>query len=128
MTSVSISDAALKELAKKYLDFKYIAIDSSPTAYDVGQTGPLQEVTSNGGQRAMGTATHDSNTGKVTITKQFVFTGSVVVKAICPMNSATAGQGTMLCRFIPESGSLPEQFGNGGSLLVTFEATQGRPE
>lgn len=128
MTAVSISNVGLIELAKKFQDFKYIALDSSSTEYALTQTGPLQEITTNGGQRAQATTnSHDANTGIVTLSKQFVFTGAVVVKGICPMNSATAGHGVMLCRYLPETGHLPDQFQDGGSLLVTLTCSLSRP-
>jgi hypothetical protein len=127
MTAVSISNSGLIELAKKFQDFYYIALDSSATDYTVTQTGPLQEITSNGGQRGAGTAVHNANTGVVTLSKQFVFTGPVTVKAICPMNSSIAGQGVMLTRYLPDVGHLPDQFQDGGSLLVTLSCSLSRP-
>ena len=125
--TINASTAALKELAKKFLDFKYVALDADATAYAESQTGPLSEVTTNGGSRGEGTATHDAATGVVTITKTFTFTGAVTVNAICPMNSGTAGAGVMLTRFIPETGSLPAAFGNGGSLMVSFTCSMANP-
>ena len=127
MADSQISNAGLIELAKKFLDFKYVALDSSATAYAVTQTGPLNEITTNGGARGLGTASHNTSTGVVTITKQFVFTGTVAVKAICVLNSGTAGAGTLLTRYLPASGQLPEQFGDGGSLLVTLTCSVSRP-
>lgn len=127
MADVLVSDAALKEINKKLLEFKYIALDSSTTPYQVTQTGPITELTTNGAARAAATATHDSSTGVVTMTKQFVFTGTAAVKAICPMNSATADQGIGLYRYLPPDGTLPSQFESGGSLLVTIQATMSRP-
>jgi len=126
MATVSLSDGALKELAKKFLDFKYIALDSSTTAYVVTQTGPISELTTNGAARAAANVSHDSETGIVTMTKQFVFTGTASVKAICPMNAATAGQGVGLYRYLPPDGVLPAQFDAGGSLLVTIQCSQTR--
>jgi hypothetical protein len=127
MAAVLISDGALKELAKKFLEFKYIALDSSSTAYAVTQTGPISELTTNGAARAAATASHDSETGVVTMSKQFVFTGTVSVKAVCPMNSASAGQGLGLYRYLPPDGTLPSQFESGGSLLVSITCQNARP-
>jgi hypothetical protein len=127
MVSVLICDAALKEINKKLLEFKYIALDSSDTPYATTQSAPITELTTNGAARAMATVSHDSETGVVTMTKQFVFTGEAVVKAICPMNNATAGQGIGLYRYLPASGLLPSAFQAGGSLLVTIENTTTRP-
>ena len=127
MATVSLSDASLKELAKKYLEFKYIALDSSTTAYLVTQSAPITEITTNGGARAAATASHDSETGIVTMTKQFVFTGTVSVKAVCPMNNATAGQGIGLYRYLPPDGTLPSSFESGGSLLVSITCQNARP-
>ena len=124
MTDIIPCAAARKELSKKFLDFKYFALDSDATAYNPAtQSGPITEITTNGGSRAEGSASHDSSTGTVT----FKFTGTVSVKAICPMNSGSAGAGVGLCRYIPDSGSLPESFGNGGSLMVTFTAQMNAP-
>ena len=123
MTDIIPCVAARKELGKKFLDFKYFALDSDATAYNPAtQSGPITEITTNGGARAEGSASHDPSTGIVTLAKTFNFTGTVSVKAICPMNSGSAGAGVGLCRYIPDSGSLPESFGNGGSLMVTFTA------
>lgn len=121
MTEVVNCAAALKELAKAYMNFKYFALDSDDTAYDPDtQSGPISEITTNGGQRAMAqTVTHDSETGVVTMVRTVVFTGPAVVKAICPMNSPTAGQGIALFRFIPTPGLLPDTFDNGGSLIIS---------
>lgn len=127
MTEAPISNAGLIEIAKKFLDFKYIALDSSATAYLTSQTGPLNEINSNGGQRSMGSATHNASAGVVTITKQFVFTGQAIVKAICPMTSGTMGQGAMLTRYLPGEGQLPDSFNDGGSLLVTLTCSVARP-
>jgi len=127
MADVLICDAAVKEFAKKYLDFKYIALDSSTTAYVVTQSAPISELTTNGAARAQASSSHDSETGIVTMTKQFVFTGTVSVKAICPMNSPSAGQGIGLYRYIPPSGVLPDTFDAGGSLLVSITLSAARP-
>lgn len=127
MSSVSVCDAALKEINKKLLEFKYIALDSSSTPYSVTQSGPISELTGNGAARAAASAFHNPDTGVVTMSKQFVFTGPAQVKAICPMNNATAGQGIGLYRYLPAPGLLPEQFEAGGSLLVTIECTMSRP-
>lgn len=130
MAEVLISNAALKEMSKlSFLPFKYIALDSSATAYDPAtQSAPISEITTGGGGRAAATASHDSSSGVVTMTKQFVFTDTVVVKAICPMNNATAGNGIAMYRYLPESGLLPPSFGAGGSLLISIECSQERPE
>lgn len=127
MVSVSVCDAALKEINKKLLEFKYIALDSSDTAYATTQSAPITELTTNGAARSAATVSHDSETGVVSMSKQFVFTGTAAVKAICPMNNATAGQGIGLYRYLPASGLLPAQFEAGGSLLVTIECTMSRP-
>ena len=130
MAEVLISTAALKEMSKlSFLPFKYIALDSSSVAYDPAtQSAPISEITTGGGARAAATASHDSTTGVVTMTKQFVFTDTIVVKAICPMNNATAGNGICMYRYLPESGLLPPSFGPGGSLLVSIECSQTRPD
>jgi len=127
MADVLICDAALKELAKKFLEFKYIALDSSSTPYVTTQSAPISEITTNGGAKAAATASHDSETGVVSMSKQFVFTGTVSVKAICPTNSATAGNGIALYRYLPPDGTLPSSFEAGGSLLVTIQASNARP-
>ena len=130
MAEVLISNAALKEMSKlSFLPFKYIALDSSSVAYNPNtQSAPISEITTGGGGRAAANASHDSTTGIVTMSKQFVFTDTVVVKAICPMNHATPGNGIAMYRYLPEEGLLPPSFGAGGSLLVTIECTQERPE
>jgi len=127
MTTVSICDAAVNEFAKKYLDFKYIALDSSTTPYVVTQSAPISELTTNGAARAQASASHDSETGVVTMTKQFVFTGTASVKAVCPMNSPSAGQGIGLYRYLPPDGVLPDTFDAGGSLLVSITLSAARP-
>ncbi len=127
MVSVPVCDAALKEINKKLLEFKYIALDSSDTPYATSQSAPINELTANGAARSAATVSHDSETGVVTMSKQFVFTGPAAVKAICPMNNATPGQGIGLYRYLPEPGLLPAQFEAGGSLLVTIECRMSRP-
>jgi hypothetical protein len=126
MTSISIADAALKVLATKFIDFKYIALDSDPTPYVTSQTGPISELTSLGAQRAGANASADANTGIVTMTLQFIFTGNVTVNAICPMNDPSAGNGVCLYRFLPPAGILPASFSSGGSLLVTITCSMAR--
>ena len=117
MVDVATTEAARKELAKKFLDFKYFALfDSTGT-----------EITTNGGQRAEGTVSHDPSTGIVTMSKTFNFTGTVQVSKISPCNSGTAGAGVRLCDYEPAVGSLPESFGNGGSLIVTLTAQMTAP-
>lgn len=130
MAEVLISNAALKEMSKlSFLPFKYIALDSSSVAYDPEtQSAPISEITTGGGGRAAANASHDSTTGIVTMSKQFVFTDTVVVKAICPMNHATPGNGIAMYRYLPAEGLLPPSFGAGGSLLVSIECTQERQE
>lgn len=126
MADVLYSDEALKEINKKLLEFKYIALDSDDTAYDeTTQYEPITELTLNGAARAAATVSHDSTTGVVTMSKQFVFTGAAEVKAIVPMNALTGGVG--LYRFLPAEGTLPDAFAAGGSLLVTVECTMTRP-
>lgn len=129
MAEVLISNAALREMSKlSFLPFKYIALDSSSVAYNPNtQSAPISEITTGGGGRAAANASHDSTTGIVTMSKQFVFTDTIVVKAICPMNHATPGNGTAMYRYIPEEGLLPPSFGAGGSLLVSIECTMNRP-
>lgn len=117
MVDVATNEAARKELAKKFLDFKYFALfDSTGT-----------EITTNGGQRAEGSVSHDPSTGVVTLVKTFNFTGTVQVTTIKPFNSGTAGAGVALCDYVPLSGSLPESFGNGGSLMVSLTAQMNAP-
>ncbi|HWQ65958.1 MAG TPA: hypothetical protein VN372_03700 [Methanospirillum sp.] len=127
MASIQPSDAALKELAKAFEDFRYIALDASATAYALSQSAPITEITTNGGERAAATISYDSGTGIVTMSKRFVFSGTAPVKGIVPMNNDTPGLGIALCRYIPGSGVLPDQFEAGGSLLVTLECALGRP-
>jgi hypothetical protein len=127
MVDVLLSDAALKEAAKKFLEFKYIALDSSDTAYSTSHSAPITELTTNGAARSMANASWDSETGVVTMTKQFVFTGAAPVKGVVPMNNATAGQGVGLYRYLPAEGILPDSFDAGGSLVVNITIQNGRP-
>lgn len=124
MVNMALSTASLKELAKAFQEFRYIALDSSATAYTVAQSAPIAELTANGAARSVATTSHDSSTGIVSMSKQFVFTGPAPVKGIVPMNNATAGLGVGLFRYLPGSGVLPDQFEVGGSLLVTLECQQ----
>lgn len=121
----AISDAGLKELSKAYQAFAYIALDGSDTAYNVTQTAPISELSLNGAARKLGTATHNSSTGTVTISTQFTFTGEAAVRAVCFLNAASGG--VMLSRYVPPSGTLPSAFGDRGSLLIEATATLSRP-
>lgn len=121
----AISDAGLKEMAKKYQDFKYIALDSSDTAYNTAQTAPQQELTDNGAARRTGDAVHNSSTGIVTLSTQFTFTGAAVVRSVCFLNAISGG--VMLSRYVPASGTLPAQFNDGGSLLIEATCSLSRP-
>lgn len=121
----SISDAGLKEMSKKFLDFKYIALDSSDTAYNTAQTAPQQELTTAGAERKMGDAVHNASTGVVTLSTQFTFTGTASIRAVCFLNAISGG--VMLSRYVPASGTLPNQFNDGGSLLVEATCTLSRP-
>ena len=66
MAEVLISNAALKEMSKlSFLPFKYIALDSSATAYDPAtQSAPITEITTGGGGRGTSAATHDREYGR----------------------------------------------------------------
>lgn len=123
MTPVPPSDAAIILLAQAFEAFKYFALDSSTTPYSTTQSAPISEITGAGGARAAATISQDSSTGVVTMSHQWIFTNTLVVGAICPMNSPNVGTGTALCRFIPDSGTLPDSFKTGGSLLATFECS-----
>lgn len=120
-----ISDAGLKEMAKKYLDFKYVALDSSDVAYNVAQTAPQQELTNDGSARKMADASHNTSTGTVTISTQFAFVGDVSVRSVCFLNAASGG--VMLTRYVPTAGTLPNLFKSGGSLLIEATCTLSRP-
>ncbi len=90
--AVNASDAALKLMnLAAYSPFKYLALDSSKTAYSTSQSSPISEITGNGGARATASVVQDTNTGVITMEHQWLFEGTVVVGAICPMNSATVG-------------------------------------
>ena len=66
MVYVATTEAARKELAKKFLDFKYFALfDSTGT-----------EITTNGGQIAEGAVSHDPSTGIVTTIAGIGFAGA----------------------------------------------------
>jgi len=123
--SSSISNAGLIEMHKKFMDFPYVALDGSESAYTVAQTAPQEELTQYGAARKLGTATQNATTGEVTLSTQFNFTGDVPVRSVCFLNALTGG--VMLVRFVPDSGTLPITFKNGGSLIVEAICTLSRP-
>jgi hypothetical protein len=130
MVAVSITDSALyTELGKAFQAFRYVALDASTTAYVTSQIAPLSECPgtyiTGGNRQAATTNSLDPATGIVTLSKQYIFTGVIVVGSVCLMNSATTG--CMLLRYVPASGLLPAAFGDGGSLLITITCQFTRP-
>lgn len=125
MADVDFSTSFLKDFAKYFANYKYIALDASSTAYDkTTQSGPLSELTTNGAARAAADTSFDADTGILTMSKRFVFTGPAPAKGVVPMNSPTAGQGIGMYRYLPPAGVLPDGgFDVGGSLLVNIQCS-----
>lgn len=101
MTAGTITSAGILALAQQMVGigtvpaWTYIALDSDATAENVAHTGPQAEITTNGGARAAGTPSTESDTKSV-LTKEFTFTGALAINALCWMNASSVG--TMLSR------------------------------
>ncbi len=101
MVAGTITSAGILALAKQMVGidsipaFTYIALDSDATAESAAHTAPVAEITTNGGARAAGTPSTESDTKSV-LTKEFTFSGSLAINALCWLNASSGG--TMLSR------------------------------
>lgn len=98
--------------------FDYIAIGTGTTAANVSDTTLETEITTNGGQRAQGTAsrtTTDVTNDTSTIVNTFSFTGSFAVTESGVLNAASSG--VLLCRQVFSAINVV----NGDSLQVTWD-------
>lgn len=100
--------------------FDYIAIGTGSTAANAADTTLQTEITTNGGQRALGTLTRvtvttTNDTAQFVVT--FTFTGSFAVTEAGVLSASSGG--TLLCRQVFSAINVV----SGDTLTVTYKVT-----
>lgn len=100
---------------------KYIALGSGTTAEANDQTALVNEITTNGGARAEGTASYVADyQGKVT--KTFTITGELIVNEVGLLDAAADGNMAYRAKLAAARNLI-----NGDSLIINITHTMARP-